>query len=284
METNHKDLLDQVMKEESEIPMDGSMEEKMNDGCIPIHSCTGAVYFIDPKDPGNAELFAPDNMLTNISKFSEMEMSLINVMHNLLRINEFPLEEKNNYLDSLIEQFTNSLNGYGIIPKYEELNDSLTSYTKAMFMAFDLFSFAKTLNHFLVTMSMASMMNFIPGADQPTGFTNTGVFDDGEVDLPTGNERKGYKVYGHIQEDHSVTIIHIIEDDVDPSELLIVHDEDGDELDNVISVNTVATSEENAVKDAHTVFAGYIRDMYETEAEKKLRIADEMNASSGLIS
>lgn len=278
METNHGDLLNEVIREEKNVPMDESMEAKVNEGCIPIHSCTGAVYFIDPKDPGNAALFSSDNIMENISKFSEMEMSLINVMHNLLIINEFPEDEKSKYISSLIEQFTQSLNGYGIKPTYDELNKTLDVYTKAMFMAFDLFAFAKTINHFLVSMVQANMMlGGLQHNDSP--YTT-----DLDVDLPDGNDStKCYKVYGHIEKDNSVAIIQVTEEDTDPSEFLIVQDEHDDELDGVISLYTLSTSEEQAAIDAQIVFDGYVRNLTETEAERAIRIADEMSAPSGLL-
>lgn len=289
METNHKELFDQVIEEtkDTEFSMDGSMDDKVNNGCIPIHSCTGAIYFVDPHDPGNSDLFAPDNLMKNISGFSEMETSLINVMHNLLRINEFPDDEREDYICHLIEQFTQSLNAYGIKPTYDEINTTMSMYTKAMFMAFDLFSFAKTLNHFLVSMVQANMLSGVP-TEKANGFTDDNVFDDGEVDLPTSTAEKYegnrcFKVYGHIQSDNSVEILQVIEEDTDPSEMLIVHDEDNDELDCVISVHTIAKTEQEAVRDAKIVFQGYIRDMLETETDKAYRVAEEMNAESGLL-
>ena len=63
-------------------------------------------------------------------------------------------------------------------------------------------------------------------------------------------------MYGHIQQNNTVEVIQVEESSIDPSDLLIVHDEDGDEYDCVISVHTINKSEEDAVRDAKVVFAG----------------------------
>ena len=64
METNHKELFDQVIGEtnETEIPMaegempeEDAIEEKIKQGCIKLDSCTGAGFFIDPAN--NPDLF-----------------------------------------------------------------------------------------------------------------------------------------------------------------------------------------------------------------------------------
>ena len=291
METNHKELFDQVIGEETnEVPMDGSTEDKINAGCIPIQTCLGSTMYIDPNDPGNADLFAPENFMKHISGFSEMESSLVNVMHNLLRINEFEVKDRGDYIKHLIEQFSQSLTGYGIDPKkYDELNEALSPYVKAMFMCFDLFAFAKTINHYLVSMAQAQMMatgglsSILPSES----FTSDDVFAPGEVDLPTEGkyeENKCYKVYGRIQPDNRVEILQVIEGDTSPDDMLIVHDEEDDELEGVISLYTINKTEEEAVINAKIVFEGYIRDMLETDADRALRIAEEMNSSSGLIS
>lgn len=279
----HKELFDQIIGEETtnDVPVDGSIQERVDAGCIPIHSCTGAIYTIDPFDPGNAELFSGENRLKNISGFSEMETSLINTMRNLLIINEFPVEERDKYIDMLDKEFMERLTAYGMKPNYTELNPTLSTLEKVKFMAFDLLSFTKTINHFLVSMSMQSMFTL------PETFMTEDVFGKDEVPVPDTNEdapeNKSYKVYGHIQPDNNVTIINIIEEDADPSEYLIVNDEDDDELEGVISLYTIAKSEADAAKDAQIVFNGYIRDMIETTSERELRIADEMSAPSGLL-
>ena len=279
----HKELFDQIIGEETtnDVPVDGSIQERVDAGCIPIHSCTGAIYTIDPFDPGNAELFSGENRLKNISGFSEMETSLINAMRNLLIINEFPVEERDKYIDMLDKEFMERLTAYGMKPNYTEINPTLSTLEKVKFMAFDLLSFTKTINHFLVSMSMQSMFTL------PETFMTEDVFGKDEVPVPDTNEdaleNKSYKVYGHIQPDNTVTIINIIEEDADPSEYLIVNDEDDDELDGVISLHTIAKSEADAARDAQIVFNGYIRDMIETTSERELRIADEMSASSGLL-
>ena len=279
----HKELFDQIIGEETtnDVPVDGSIQERVDAGCIPIHSCTGAIYTIDPFDPGNAELFSGENRLKNISGFSEMETSLINAMRNLLIINEFPVEERDKYIDMLDKEFMERLTAYGMKPNYTEINPTLSTLEKVKFMAFDLLSFTKTINHFLVSMSMQSMFTL------PETFMTEDVFGKDEVPVPDANEdaleNKSYKVYGHIQPDNTVTIINIIEEDADPSEYLIVNDEDDDELDGVISLHTIAKSEADAARDAQIVFNGYIRDMIETTSERELRIADEMSAPSGLL-
>ena len=279
----HKELFDQIIGEETtnDVPVDGSIQERVDAGCIPIHSCTGAIYAIDPFDPGNAELFSGENRLKNISGFSEMETSIIDAMRNLLIINEFPVEERDKYIDMLDKEFMERLTAYGMKPNYTEINPNLNTLEKVKFMAFDLLSFTKTINHFLVSMSMQSMFTL------PETFMTEDVFGKDEVPVPDTNddapENKSYKVYGHIQPDNTVTIINIIEEDADPSEYLIVNDEDDDELDGVISLHTIAKSEADAAKDARIVFNGYIRDMIETTSERELRIADEMSAPSGLL-
>ena len=277
---NHNDLFDQIIGEEktNEVPEDGSIQGKIDAGCIPIHSCTGAIYTIDPFDPGNADLFSGENRLKNISGFSEMESSIVNVMFNLLRINEFTEEQKTDYINMLDKEFTERLLGYGMKPNYDEINPNLEVIDKVKFMAFDLLSFTKTINHFLVSMSMQSMFN------TPERFMTEDVFGKDEVPVPDDKKDfKSYKVYGHIQPDNSVVIIDVHEEDTDPSEYLIVNDEDGDELDCVISVYTISKTEEQAVKDAQIVFNGYIRNMTETATERELRLADEMTAPSGLL-
>lgn len=279
----HKELFDQIIGEETtnDVPVDGSIQERVDAGCIPIHSCTGAIYTIDPFDPGNAELFSGENRLKNISGFSEMETSIIDAMRNLLIINEFPVEERDKYIDMLDKEFMERLTAYGMKPNYTEINPTLSTLEKVKFMAFDLLSFTKTINHFLVSMSMQSMFTL------PETFMTEDVFGKDEVPVPDTNddapENKSYKVYGHIQPDNTVTIINIIEEDADPSEYLIVNDEDDDELEGVISLYTIAKSEADAAKDAQIVFNGYIRDMIETTSERELRIADEMSAPSGLL-
>ena len=279
----HKELFDQIIGEETtnDVPVDGSIQERVDAGCIPIHSCTGAIYTMDPFDPGNAELFSGENRLKNISGFSEMETSIIDAMRNLLIINEFPVEERDKYIDMLDKEFMERLSAYGMKPNYTEINPTLSTLEKVKFMAFDLLSFTKTINHFLVSMSMQSMFTL------PETFMTEDVFGKDEVPVPDTNddapENKSYKVYGHIQPDNTVTIINIIEEDADPSEYLIVNDEDDDELERVISLYTIAKSEADATKDAQIVFNGYIRDMIETTSERELRIADEMSAPSGLL-
>lgn len=279
----HKELFDQIIGEETtnDVPVDGSIQERVDAGCIPVHSCTGAIYTIDPFDPGNAELFSGENRLKNISGFSEMETSIIDAMRNLLIINEFPVEERDKYIDMLDKEFMERLTAYGMKPNYTEINPTLSTLEKVKFMAFDLLSFTKTINHFLVSMSMQSMFTL------PETFMTEDVFGKDEVPVPDTNEdapeNKSYKVYGHIQPDNTVTIINIIEEDADPSEYLIVNDEDDDELDGVISLHTIAKSEADAARDAQIVFNGYIRDMIETTSERELRIADEMSAPSGLL-
>ena len=293
METNHKELFDQVIGEENtnEIPTNNeeeeTIEDKMHKGCIPLKSCTGAMFFIDPTDPKNAELFAPENLIKHISNFSEQEDALTNIYHNLLCHSQVPMHEFSEYIDGLVPQLEKSLNGFGMtIDMYTEQNPNLSTYEKALYITFDLFSFTKTLNHFLVTMAMATIP--APQVDQPGfGFTNDGVFNDGEVDIPSTADKyegnKGYKVYGHIQSDNSVEILQVIEEDTDPSDMLVVHDEPDDELDGVISLYTIASSEESAVLDAKIVFKGYIRDMLETDIDKAYRVAEEMKAESGLL-
>ena len=279
----HKELFDQIIGEETtnDVPVDGSIQERVDAGCIPIHSCTGAIYTLDPFDPGNAELFSGENRLKNISGFSEMETSIIDAMRNLLIINEFPVEERDKYIDMLDKEFMERLTAYGMKPNYTEINPTLSTLEKVKFMAFDLLSFTKTINHFLVSMSMQSMFTL------PETFMTEDIFGKDEVPVPDTNddapENKSYKVYGHIQPDNTVTIINIIEEDADPSEYLIVNDEDDDELEGVISLYTIAKSEADAAKDAQIVFNGYIRDMIETTSERELRIADEMSAPSGLL-
>lgn len=291
METNHKELFDQVIGEAAnEVPMDGSAEDKINAGCIPIQTSLGSTLYVDPNDPLNADLFAPENFMKHISGFSEMESSLVNVMHNLLRINEFEVNERGKYVRTLIENFSQSLTGYGVDPKkYDEINESMSPYTKAMFMCFDLYAFAKTINHYLVSMAQAQMMvsgglgSILP----KQSFASDDVFAPGEVDLPTEGkyeENKCYKVYGHIQSNNTVEILQVIEEDTSPDDMLIVHDEEDDELEGVISLYTINKTEEEAVMNAKIVFEGYIRDMLETDADKALRIAEEMSSSSGLIS
>jgi predicted RNase H-like HicB family nuclease len=211
-------------------------------------------------------------------------------MHNLLRINEFEVKDRGDYVTHLVEQFSQSLTGYGIDPKkYDELNEAMSPYTKAMFMCFDLYAFAKTINHYLVSMAQAQMMatgglsSILPSKT----FASDDVFAPGEVDLPTEGKYENnqcYKVYGHIQSDNRVEILQVIEEDTSPDDMLIVHDEEDDELEGVISLYTINRTEEEAVINAKIVFEGYIRDMLETDADRALRIAEEMNSSSGLIS
>ena len=294
METNHKDLLDQVIGEENtneipenEIEQEETIEEKLNKGCIPLTSCTGTSFFIDPSN--NPDLFAPENLLKHISSFTEQEDALINIYRNLLCHSQVPMQEFSEYVDHLIPQLEKSLNGFGMtVDMYTKQNPNLSPYEKALYITFDLFSFTKTLNHHLVTMSMADILiNTSPAHNMTSGFTNDGIFNTGEVDLPVENkygENKCYKVYGHIQSDNTVTIIEVTEEDTDPSDMLIVHDEDGDEYECVVSLYTIAKSDEDAARDAKIVFEGYVRDMLETEADKALRIADEQIATSGLIS
>ena len=147
-------------------------------------------------------------------------------------------------------------------------------------------SFTKTLNHYLTIMMIgSSWLGGAPGEE--SSFMPNDVFAPGEVEIPsTANKYEGnkcYKVYGHIQSDNSVEILQVIEEDTDPSDMLIVHDEPDDELECVISVHTIAKTEEIAVRDAKIVFEGYIRDMLETETDKAYRVAEEMNAESGLL-
>lgn len=285
--TNHKELFDQIIGEENTntIPEQKesaeSIEEKLNDGCIPLKSCTGVVYFIDPNDPQNAELFAPDNLLTHVSNFSQQEDSLINIERNLLMKNSIPEDEFKEYVTNITGRLEESLKGFGVdVSAYKDMNGTLTDYEYLTFLVFDLFSFTKTLNHFLVSMSMANMMM---GAHSIEGMTDDkGVFEPGEVELPTPEkkENKGYKVYATVTDSGKVDIIQVDEEYSDPSDMYIVHNDDSD---GVYYVYTIAESEEDAAKSAKIVFDGFARNMNETDFDKAIRIAEEMNSSSGLI-
>lgn len=290
METNHKELFDQVIGEtneteipvaEGEMPEEDAIEEKIKQGCIKLDSCTGAGFFIDPAN--NPDLFSPENVLKHITHFAEQEAALINIQHNLLCHSQVPMHEFSEYLDGLIPRLEASLKGYGMsVDLYKEQNANISSYELALYITFDLFSFTKTILHYLESMAIMAIPA-APTAPMTSGFTNDGVFNPGDVELPDGSGNKCYKVYGHIQADNSVAIIQVNEDSIDPSDMLIVHDEDGDEMDCVISVHTVAKNEEDAARDAKIVFEGYVRDMLETEADKAYRIAGEMQATSGLL-
>lgn len=294
MESNHKDLLDQVINETNttEIPVtegeetqtEESIQEKIERGCIKLDSCTGAGFFIDPSN--NPDLFAPENVMTHISHFIEQEQALTNIYHNLLCHSQVPMNEFSEYLDHLIPQLEKSLKGFGMnVDMYKDQNDKLSSYELALYISFDLFSFTKTILGYLESIALAYIPQYTPQTPpMESGFTNPGVFNNGEVELPDGSGNKCYKVYGHIQKDNSVEIIQVEESSIDPSDLLVVHDEDGDELDCVISVHTINKSEEDAVRDAKIVFQGYIRDMLETDTARAYRLAEEMQAESGLLS
>lgn len=287
METNHKEILDQVIGEVSEATAPeaepeqniGKPEEEIGPGCIRLDSCTGEGFYIDPKN--NPELFAPENIMTHIANFAQQEQSLINIQNNLLKHSQTPLPEFQEYLNGLIPQLERALVGYGLTSQiYREIGRNLSDYELALYMIFDLFSFTKTILGYLESITMVNLSTTVAPEN---GFAKNDVFEAGEVELPDGSGNKCYKVYGHIQQDNTVTIIQVEESSIDPSDMLIVHDEDGDELDCVISLHTVAKTEEAAARDAKIVFDGYVRDMLETDADRAYRIAEEMQADSGLL-
>ena len=300
METNNRELMDQVIQEESttnEVPTENmeqidDFDKRVEEGCIPLISCTGIKFLVDPLDPGNSHLFGPENRVQVISTFSRQETSLNNICRNLMfkGSDQVPAEKFDAYVEEESENLKKSLMGFGVDTTiYKDFNPSLSKYELALFMVYDLMSFTKTLNHYLTIMMIGSeWLGGAPG--EASSFMPEDVFEPGEVDLPTDNtegkyeENKCYKVYGHIHSDNTVEILQVIEEDTSPDNMLIVHDEEDDELEGVISLYTINKTEEEAVINAKIVFEGYIRDMLETDADKALRIAEEMTASSGLIS
>lgn len=297
METNNRELMDQVIQEESitnEVPTENmeqidDFDKRVEEGCIPLISCTGIKFLVDPLDPGNSHLFGPENRVQVISTFSRQETSLNNICRNLMfkGSDQVPAEKFDAYVEEESENLKKSLMGFGVDTTiYKDFNPSLSKYEIALFMVYDLMSFTKTLNHYLTIMMIGSeWLGGAPG--EASSFMPEDVFEPGEVDLPTEGkyeENKCYKVYGHIQSDNTVEILQVIEEDTSPDDMLIVHDEEDDELEGVISLYTINKTEEEAVINAKIVFEGYIRDMLETDADKALRIAEEMSSSSGLIS
>lgn len=296
METNNRELMDKVIQEENttnEVPTENmkqidDFDKRVEAGCIPLVSCTGIRFLVDPLDPSNNHLFGPENRVQVISSFTRQEESLNNICRNLMFCgsDKISSEEFSKYVEEESENLKKSLVGFGVDTTiYKELNPNLSTYELALFMTFDLMSFTKTLNHYLTIMMIGSeWLGGAPG--EASSFMPEDVFEPGEVDLPTEGKyenNKCYKVYGHIQPDNRVEILQVIEGDTDPSDMLIVHDEDHDELEGVISLYTIASSEEIAVRDARIVFDGYVRDISETEADKAYRVAEEMNATSGLL-
>ena len=297
METNNRELMDQVIQEESttnEVPTENmeqidDFDKRVEEGCIPLISCTGIKFLVDPLDPGNSHLFGPENRVQVISTFTRQETSLNNICRNLMfkGSDQVPAEKFDAYVEEESENLKKSLMGFGVDTTiYKDFNPSLSKYEIALFMVYDLMSFTKTLNHYLTIMMIGSeWLGGAPG--EASSFMPEDVFEPGEVDLPTEGkyeENKCYKVYGHIQSDNTVEILQVIEEDTSPDDMLIVHDEEDDELEGVISLYTINKTEEEAVINAKIVFEGYIRDMLETDADKALRIAEEMSSSSGLIS
>ena len=297
METNNRELMDQVIQEESttnEVPTENmeqidDFDKRVEEGCIPLISCTGIKFLVDPLDPGNSHLFGPENRVQVISTFTRQETSLNNICRNLMfkGSDQVPAEKFDAYVEEESENLKKSLMGFGVDTTiYKDFNPSLSKYEIALFMVYDLMSFTKTLNHYLTIMMIGSeWLGGAPG--EASSFMPEDVFEPGEVDLPTEGkyeENKCYKVYGHIHSDNTVEILQVIEEDTSPDDMLIVHDEEDDELEGVISLYTINKTEEEAVINAKIVFEGYIRDMLETDADKALRIAEEMSSSSGLIS
>lgn len=301
METNNnREFMDQVIQEANatnEVPnndMERAEEynKKIEEGCIPLISCTGVRFLVDPLDPGNNHLFGPENRMQVITSFLKQEESLNNICSNLMLkgSDRISAEEFDDYVEKEIENLKKSLMGFGVdVTIYKDANPNLTTYDLAMFMVYDLMSFTKTLNHYLTIMMMGS--EWLGGAPGETSsFMPEDVFEPGEVEIPTEEPKSGkyennkcYKVLGHIQPNNSVAIIDIAEGDTSPDNMLIVHSEEDADFDGVVSVYTIAPDEKTATHDARVVFEGYVRDMLETDADKAYRVAEEMSASSGLL-
>jgi hypothetical protein len=298
----NEEIMNEVVQEENttnEVPNENmtrieedSFNKRVEEGCIPLVSCTGIRFIVDPLDPANDHLFGPENRMQVISSFTRQEESLNNICRNLMFCgsDKVSAEEFKEYVENETENLKRSLAGFGVDTTiYKELNPNLSTYELAMFMTYDLMSFTKTLNHYLTIMMIgSSWLGGAPGEE--TSFMPEDVFEPGEVEIPSDDTTKGkydnnkcYKVLGHIQPNNSVAIIDITEGDTSPDNMLIVHSEEDADFDGVVSVYTIAPDEKTAVNDARVVFEGYIRDMLETDADKAYRVAEEMTASSGLL-
>lgn len=183
---DHKDLLDSVISnmtngtKEIENTSDEIMDRA--DNSIKLSLCTGETYLMDPSK------FDWDRAVTMIGQLMENETAFRNMAYGIMQAAGNDDEETQKFIQNIISQLEEYLDGYQIKVDYRIHNPNLTDHQIAMFMLFDVNNITRTMFNHISIYSALSML-------APTHDMSSDILSDMNSEIGSEpSEQKTYRV------------------------------------------------------------------------------------------